>query len=92
MKLCKTDDFIADVEQQFEWYLINAGVEIADRYLDAVEATCKLIGQHPLLGPPGGFDHPKLYEASHAWTPRLAPSIARTAGDLKSPFCYFNRQ
>jgi hypothetical protein len=33
----KADDFIAEVECQFDWYLTKAGWEVADRYLDAVE-------------------------------------------------------
>jgi plasmid stabilization system protein ParE len=33
---------------------------IAGHYLDAVEATCRLLGQHPQLGPRGGFNHPRL--------------------------------
>ena len=62
MSVRKADDFIADVERQFDWYLTKAGGEIADRYLDAVEATCRLLGQHPNLGPCGGFTHPLLRE------------------------------
>jgi toxin ParE1/3/4 len=60
MILRKSDDFIADVERQFEWYVTNAGWAVADRYLGAVEATCRLLGQHPQLGPLGGFTHPFL--------------------------------
>jgi len=30
--------------------------------LEAVEATCRLLGQHPLLGPQGGFTHPRLHD------------------------------
>jgi plasmid stabilization system protein ParE len=56
----KSADFISDVERQFDWYVINAGWEIANRYLDAVEATCRLLGQHPLLGPRAGLTHPRL--------------------------------
>jgi plasmid stabilization system protein ParE len=56
----KSGDFIADVERQFEWYAVNASWEIAERYLDAVEATCQLLGQHPQLGPVAGFSHPRL--------------------------------
>ena len=37
MSVRKADDFIADVERQFDWYLTKAGWEVADRYLDAVE-------------------------------------------------------
>jgi len=62
MSVRKTDDFIADVERQFEWYAVNAGWEVAERYLVAVAATCRLLDQHPLLGPRGGFAHPRLRE------------------------------
>ena len=60
MSVRKSDDFLADVEQQFEWYAINADWEVAERYLAAVETTCRLLGQHPQLGPLGGFNHPRL--------------------------------
>jgi plasmid stabilization system protein ParE len=62
MNVRKTDEFIADIERQFEWYAVNAGWEVADRYLVAVEATCQLLGQHPHLGPRGGFTHHRLRE------------------------------
>lgn len=60
MRLLKSDDFLADVERQFEWYVRHAGWEIADRYLLSIEATCRLLAQHPLLGPHGRFKHPRL--------------------------------
>jgi plasmid stabilization system protein ParE len=60
MSAQKSDDFISDVERQFEWYAVNASWEVAERYLDAVEATCLLLGQHPLLGPHVGLTHPRL--------------------------------
>lgn len=60
MSVRKSDDFIADVERQFEWYVRHADWDVADRYLDAIEATCLLLGQHPQLGPRGGFIHPHL--------------------------------
>lgn len=60
MSLHKSDEFIADVERQFEWYAINAGWEVAERYAVAVEATCRLLGLHPQLGPRGGLTHPRL--------------------------------
>ena len=31
-------------DRQSDWYLAKAGWEVADRYLDAVEATCRLLG------------------------------------------------
>jgi len=60
MSARKSDDFISDVERQFEWYAVNANWEIAERYLAAVEATCNLLAQHPQLGPRAGFSHPRL--------------------------------
>lgn len=62
MNVRKTDDFIADIELQFQWYLAHAGEEAANRYLDAVEATCRLLGRHPNLGPRGALNHPRLRE------------------------------
>lgn len=60
MNVRRTDDFIADLERQSEWYAVNADWQVADRYLLAVEATCRLLGQHPHLGPRGCFVHPRL--------------------------------
>ncbi len=60
MNVLKTDDFISDVEWQFEWYALNADWNIADRFLAAVESTCWLLGQHPQLGHRVGLIHPRL--------------------------------
>ena len=60
MSVRKSDDFITDLERQFEWYALNADWDVANRFLDAVEANCLLLGQHPQLGPRGGFTHPRL--------------------------------
>lgn len=60
MSVRKSDVFISDVERQFEWYACHADWAVAEQYLAAVEATCRLIEQHPLLGPRGGFKHPRL--------------------------------
>ena len=62
MSLLKSDDFVSDLERQFEWYVCNAGWEIAECYLDAVGATCQLLVQHPLLGPQAKLTHPRLRE------------------------------
>lgn len=60
MNVRKTDEFIKDLEQKYEWYAINAGWEVADRYLNAVQATCDLLSRYSDLGPIGDFTHPKL--------------------------------
>ncbi len=60
MKVRKTDVFLGDIERQYEWYVLEAGWVVADRYLNAVEAVCRLLSQQPNLGPLGGFANPKL--------------------------------
>jgi plasmid stabilization system protein ParE len=60
MSVLKSGDFIADVERQFDWYATHAGWEVAEHYLASVQVTCQLLGQHRLLGPRGGFNHPGL--------------------------------
>ena len=60
MSVRKADLFITDVERQFEWYALNVNWEVAERYLDVVEATFLFIEKHPLIGPLGGFTHPRI--------------------------------
>ena len=60
MSVRRAGVFIADLERQFEWYKLEAGPQVAERYLTAVEATCKLLGAYPLLGSPLGSKHPRL--------------------------------
>jgi len=43
-----------------EWYAVSAGWEVAERHLDALEATWALLGWHPQLGPMGGFTRPRI--------------------------------
>jgi len=57
MSLLKSAELIADVEYRFDWYVANAGIEVAQGYPDAVESTCRLLGRHSVLGPRGGFKH-----------------------------------
>ncbi len=60
MNVRKTDVFLGDVGRQYKWYLTHAEAGVADRYLDTVEAVCRLLSRQPQLGPPGGFKHPRL--------------------------------
>lgn len=70
MAVRKSAEFIADVEQQFEWYAMHATWDVADRYLDAVEFSCRLLGQYPRLGPLGGFSHSRLRDWRFFVVPR----------------------
>jgi toxin ParE1/3/4 len=60
MNVRKSDDFVADVELQYQWYAENAGWEIAERYLSAIAGACALLERQPLLGPMAGLTHPRL--------------------------------
>ena len=60
MNVQKSDDFIGDLEHQFEWYVSQAGWDIAEQFLSAAEATCQLLARHPRLGPSGRFTHLRL--------------------------------
>jgi len=60
MTVRKTDAFIADLEAQFEWYAGHASWEVAAAYLAAVEASCRLLREHPFLGPVVRSTHPRL--------------------------------
>ena len=50
----------SDFDLQYRWYLEDAGEEVAERYLDAVEATLRNLAIHPGLGRPREFRHPSL--------------------------------
>jgi plasmid stabilization system protein ParE len=60
MSVRKTGTFIADVERQYEWYAVEAGWEVAERFLVAVRATCDLLGLYPFLGSNIRSNHPRL--------------------------------
>jgi plasmid stabilization system protein ParE len=60
MNVLKTDDFVADVELQYQWYAEHAGWGIAERYLSAILSACALLERQPLLGPMAGLAHPRL--------------------------------
>ncbi|MCC6391601.1 MAG: type II toxin-antitoxin system RelE/ParE family toxin [Bryobacterales bacterium] len=39
-----------DLTAQWVWYAENASVEVADRFLSAVESTLRTLGLHPEIG------------------------------------------
>ncbi len=40
----------ADLTHQYGWYLENANVEVAERFLAAFDATVRTLAAHPSLG------------------------------------------
>lgn len=60
LQLQRSDAFIADFEQQARWYVQEAGVVVARRYLSALDATLTPHCQQPGLGRVRRFRHPLL--------------------------------
>ena len=48
------------MEAQYQYYLLKAGIEIAENYLTSTQAACNLLGHYPELGPGAVFTHPRL--------------------------------
>ena len=60
LSIVKTPGFLADAELQFEWYLDEAGEEVAGRYLVALDETLGRISRQPELVPLRRFRAPRL--------------------------------
>ena len=58
--LHRADEFNADFDRQYRWYLEQAGEELAGRFLAAVEAALRLLLAQPDLGRRRKFRHPAL--------------------------------
>ena len=50
----------ADLTHQYRWYLDNAGVAVAERFLAAFDATVARLAEHPSLGRSRRFRAPEL--------------------------------
>jgi len=50
----------ADLTHQYRWYLDNASVEVAERFLAAFDATVATLAEHPGLGRSRRFRAPEL--------------------------------
>ena len=45
--LQRADDFWADLTRQVDWYRDEASPEVAERFVDAVEATLEVLARQP---------------------------------------------
>jgi toxin ParE1/3/4 len=50
----------ADLTHQYRWYLQNANVEVAERFLKAFDLTLGVLARQPGLGKAGKFRAPEL--------------------------------
>ncbi len=60
LALHRSDDFNRDFDLQYRWYLEQAGEAVAERYLNAVVVTLRLLATQPDLGRRRKFRHPAL--------------------------------
>lgn len=58
--LHRAEDFNTDFDQQYRWYLEQAGQDLAERFLDAVLVTLRSLAGQPDLGRQRKFHHPAL--------------------------------
>ena len=56
----KSAFFLTDLETQFRWYELEAGWEVAWRYLLAADQTLDRLAEHADLGRLRHFSHPEL--------------------------------
>jgi plasmid stabilization system protein ParE len=61
VSLHRADEFNADFDQQYRWYLAEAGEETAERFLRAATNTLLLLSEQPDLGRRRKFRHPLLH-------------------------------
>lgn len=62
LSLKRADEFNADFDQQYRWYLEKAGEETAERFLRAVANTLPLLAERPDLGRRRKFRHAQLHD------------------------------
>ena len=60
LALHRSDDFNRDFDLEYRWYLEQAGQVVAERYLNAVLATLRLLATQPDLGHRRKFRHSTL--------------------------------
>ena len=60
LALRRSDYFNRDFELSYRWYLEEAGMHVAERFLDAVQSTLRQLATHLGLGRKRQFRHPKL--------------------------------
>ena len=63
-----------DLAHQYRWYLDHAGVDVAERYLAAFDASVAQVASHPTLGKACRFRAPEL--AGMRWRSVAAPFSA----------------
>ena len=56
----RADLFLADFEEQFAWYAVNANWDVAQRFKLLVHATIEFLALRPAMGRARRFRHREL--------------------------------
>ncbi len=56
----RSDYFWADLEKRVDWYRDHASSEVAERFVDAVQATLEILVQTPTMGRDRFAEWPEL--------------------------------
>jgi plasmid stabilization system protein ParE len=56
------EEFNSDFDKQYQWYLREAGEEMAERFFRSIAETLPLLATHPEVGSRRKFKHPILQD------------------------------
>ena len=62
LRIVQTPDSLADVALQADYYAQQDGIALAQRFIEAIQATVRLLAVHPSVGKKTDYTHPKLAE------------------------------
>lgn len=60
MRVVQTPESLADVALRAEYYADLENLALAQRFIDAVQGTVRLLALHPWIGKETDYVHPKL--------------------------------
>ena len=60
LRVVQTPESLADIALQAEYYAREQNIALAERYIDAVKTTVRLLAGHPRIGKETDYAHRKL--------------------------------
>lgn len=60
LRVVQTPESLADIALQAEYYADRENVALAQRFIEAVTGTVRLLASHPWLGKEADYEHPEL--------------------------------
>lgn len=60
LRVVQTPESLADIALQADYYAQRENVALAQRFIEAIKTTVRLLASHPWLGKETHYDHPKL--------------------------------